>query len=102
MATLPETAKAVTMTTREMRMVRDTILRCRLVSNELIHLRILLLTWMIRFYKKLIILNLMRARMPIVSISINDALLSEMEAMKKQLGYSGKSELLRAALRTLI
>jgi CopG family nickel-responsive transcriptional regulator len=40
--------------------------------------------------------------MPIVSISINDDLLSEMEAMKKQLGYSGKSELLRAALRTLI
>ncbi len=40
--------------------------------------------------------------MPIVSISINDDLLAEMEVLKKELGYTGKSELLRAALRTLI
>ncbi len=40
--------------------------------------------------------------MPIVSISINDDLLSEMEVLKKELGYTGKSELVRAAIRTLI
>ena len=40
--------------------------------------------------------------MPIVSISINDDLLSEMEVLKKELGYTGKSELVRAAVRSLI
>ncbi len=40
--------------------------------------------------------------MTIVSISINDDLLKEMEVLKKDLGYTGKSELVRAALRTLI
>jgi len=40
--------------------------------------------------------------MPIVSISINDDLLGEMEVLKKELGYTGKSELVRAAIRTLI
>jgi CopG family transcriptional regulator, nickel-responsive regulator len=40
--------------------------------------------------------------MVIVSISINDDLLGEMESLKKELGYTGKSELVRAALRTLI
>jgi len=39
---------------------------------------------------------------PIVSISINDDLLGEMEVLKKELGYTGKSELVRAAIRTLI
>ncbi len=40
--------------------------------------------------------------MTIVSLSINDDLLKEMEAMMKDLGYAGKSELIRAAVRTLI
>ena len=40
--------------------------------------------------------------MPIVSISINDDLLGEMEVLKRELGYTGKSELVRAAIRTLI
>ncbi len=40
--------------------------------------------------------------MPIVSLSINEDLLQEMEVMMKDLGYTGKSELLRAAVRTLI
>lgn len=40
--------------------------------------------------------------MTIVSLSINDDLLREMEEMMKELGYTGKSELIRAAVRTLI
>ena len=40
--------------------------------------------------------------MTIVSLSINEDLLHEMESMMKDLGYTGKSELIRAAVRTLI
>src|SRR6059036_594368 len=40
--------------------------------------------------------------MPIVSISLNSELLGEVEAMMKELGYAGKSEIVRAALRTMI
>src|SRR5207249_12317453 len=40
--------------------------------------------------------------MTIVSLSINEDLLKEMEVMMKDLGYTGKSELIRAAVRTLI
>lgn len=40
--------------------------------------------------------------MPIVSISINEDLLSEMDRLMKVLGFSGRSELIRAGVRSLI
>ncbi len=38
----------------------------------------------------------------IVSISLNDKLLDEVNKIQKELGYSGRSELIRAGLRLLI
>ena len=38
----------------------------------------------------------------IISISLNDEMLSEIDKMQKALGFSGKSELVRAGLRTFL
>ncbi|MFQ5920444.1 MAG: CopG family ribbon-helix-helix protein [Nitrososphaerales archaeon] len=40
--------------------------------------------------------------MPIVSISINDDMLSEVDKMIRASGFSGRSELVRAGIRSLI
>ncbi len=40
--------------------------------------------------------------MPIVSISINDEMLDEVDKMMKELGFAGRSELVRAGIRSLI
>ncbi|MFQ5940863.1 MAG: CopG family ribbon-helix-helix protein [Nitrososphaerales archaeon] len=40
--------------------------------------------------------------MPIVSISINEAMLSDVDKLMKGLGFSGRSELVRAGIRSLI
>ncbi len=39
--------------------------------------------------------------MPIVSISLNDEILSEIDKMKKTMGFSGRSEVIRAGIRNL-
>jgi CopG family nickel-responsive transcriptional regulator len=38
----------------------------------------------------------------IISISLNDDILSELEKAQKSLGFSGKSELIRAGIRTFL
>ena len=40
--------------------------------------------------------------MPIVSISINDDMLEDIDKLMKELGFSGRSELVRAGIRSLI
>ena len=40
--------------------------------------------------------------MPIVSISLNDEILSEIDKLQKSMGYSGRSEIIRAGIRNLI
>ena len=40
--------------------------------------------------------------MPIVSISLTDELLAEMERVQSNLGFTGRSELIRTAVRMLI
>ena len=40
--------------------------------------------------------------MPIVSISLNDEILSEVDKLQKSLGFSGRSEIIRAGIRNLI
>ena len=40
--------------------------------------------------------------MPIVSISINDNLLKELDNIQEDYGYSGRSELIRAAIRLIV
>ncbi len=40
--------------------------------------------------------------MPIVSISLNDEIVSELDKMQKALGFSGRSEIVRAGIRTLL
>ncbi|MFP3951653.1 MAG: CopG family ribbon-helix-helix protein [Candidatus Bathyarchaeia archaeon] len=40
--------------------------------------------------------------MPIVSISINERLLSELEKLQDAMGYSGRSEAVRAGIRMLL
>ncbi len=40
--------------------------------------------------------------MPIVSISLNDEILSEVDNLKKSMGFSGRSEIIRAGIRNLI
>lgn len=40
--------------------------------------------------------------MPIVSISLNDEILSELDKLKKSMGFSGRSEIIRAGIRNLI
>ncbi len=40
--------------------------------------------------------------MPIVSISLNDEILSEIDRLQKKMGFSGRSEIIRAGVRGLI
>ncbi|HEV2192697.1 MAG TPA: CopG family ribbon-helix-helix protein [Nitrosopumilaceae archaeon] len=40
--------------------------------------------------------------MPIISISLNDEILSEIDKLQKSMGFSGRSEIVRAGLRTFI
>ena len=40
--------------------------------------------------------------MAIISISLNNEILSEMDRLQKSMGFSGRSEIIRAGLRTLI
>ncbi len=40
--------------------------------------------------------------MPVVSLSINKKLLDELETFQKELGYSGRSEIIRASIRLLL
>jgi CopG family nickel-responsive transcriptional regulator len=40
--------------------------------------------------------------MPIVSISLNDEIVAELDRMQKALGFSGRSEIVRAGIRTLL
>lgn len=40
--------------------------------------------------------------MPIVSISLNDEIVAELDKMQKTLGFSGRSEIVRAGIRTLL
>jgi len=40
--------------------------------------------------------------MPIVSISLNSEILSEVDKLKKSMGFSGRSEIIRAGIRNLI
>lgn len=40
--------------------------------------------------------------MPIVSISLNDDIVAELDKMQKALGFSGRSEIVRAGIRTLL
>jgi len=40
--------------------------------------------------------------MPIISISLNEEILSEIDKLQKSMGFSGRSEIIRAGLRTLI
>jgi CopG family nickel-responsive transcriptional regulator len=39
---------------------------------------------------------------PIVSISLNDEILSEIDKLQKSMGFSGRSEIIRAGIRNLI
>jgi len=40
--------------------------------------------------------------MPIVSLSLNDKILDEIDKLEKSLGFSGRSEVMRAAIRHFI
>ena len=40
--------------------------------------------------------------MPIVSISLNDDILSEIDNLKKSMGFSGRSEAIRAGIRNFV
>ncbi len=40
--------------------------------------------------------------MPIVSISLNDEILSELGRLKKSMGFSGRSEAIRAGIRNFV
>lgn len=40
--------------------------------------------------------------MPIISLSLNQQILEQMDKAKRELGFSGRSELIRAGLRMLI
>jgi len=40
--------------------------------------------------------------MPVVSLSLNDPMLEELDKIQKEMGYSGRSEVVRAAIRLLI
>ena len=39
--------------------------------------------------------------LPIVSVSLNDGILKEMDVLQKALGFSGRSEIVRAGIRQL-
>jgi CopG family transcriptional regulator, nickel-responsive regulator len=40
--------------------------------------------------------------LPIVSVSLNSSILAEMDKIQKSLGFSGRSELIRAGIRSLL
>jgi len=40
--------------------------------------------------------------MPIVSISLNDEILSELDKLQKAMGFSGRSEAIRAGIRSFV
>ncbi len=40
--------------------------------------------------------------MPIVSISLNDEILAEIDKLKKSMGFSGRSEAIRAGIRNFV
>jgi len=40
--------------------------------------------------------------MPIVSISLNDEILKELDKLQKSMGFSGRSEAIRAGIRTFV
>ncbi len=40
--------------------------------------------------------------MPVVSLSLNDQLLEELDKVQSELGYSGRSEVVRAAIRLFL
>lgn len=40
--------------------------------------------------------------MPIVSISLNDEILSELDRLQKTMGFSGRSEAIRAGIRSFV
>ena len=40
--------------------------------------------------------------MPIVSVSLNNDILNEMEKLQKLLGFSGRSEIVRAGIRSML
>ena len=40
--------------------------------------------------------------MPIVSISLNEEILSELDKLQKSMGFSGRSEAIRAGIRTFV
>lgn len=40
--------------------------------------------------------------MPIVSISLNDEILSELDKLQKSMGFSGRSEAIRAGIRNFV
>jgi CopG family transcriptional regulator, nickel-responsive regulator len=40
--------------------------------------------------------------LPIVSISLNEDIIAEMDKIQKSLGFSGRSELVRASIRSLL
>ena len=40
--------------------------------------------------------------MPIVSISLNDEILAELDRLKKTMGFSGRSETIRAGIRNFV
>ena len=41
-------------------------------------------------------------RMPIVSISLNDEILKQIDALQKNLGFSGRSDAIRAGIRSFV
>lgn len=40
--------------------------------------------------------------MPIVSVSLNDEILTELDKLQKSMGFSGRSEAIRAGIRTFV
>lgn len=40
--------------------------------------------------------------MPIVSVSLNDEIIGELDKLQKELGFSGRSEIVRAGIRSLL
>jgi len=40
--------------------------------------------------------------MPIVSISLNEEILSELDSLQKTMGFSGRSEIIRAGIRNFV
>ena len=43
-----------------------------------------------------------KVRMPIVSISLNDEILKQIDALQKNLGFSGRSDAIRAGIRSFV